>query len=180
MTTHDDQTKTAANSNAHEARTPPPESSEGMEPSAARVDLSADAPPAQGEPQTTGDTPRTTGDASVAAGDEASTARSEPSHMETEPSSGPPTSPSLFADKDLSGLRSRWDNVQAAFVDNPEECVQKADTLVAEVVDQLTTGFTDTRSRLEAQWARGEKVSTEDLRIALKRYRDFFQRLLSV
>ena len=51
---------------------------------------------------------------------------------------------------------------------------------MAEVVDQLTTGFSDTRSRLEAQWARGEKVSTEDLRIALKRYRDFFQRLLSV
>jgi hypothetical protein len=116
----------------------------------------------------------------VAAGDEASTARSDPSHMETEPSSGPPTSPSLFADKDLSGLRSRWDNVQAAFVDNPEECVQKADTLVAEVVHQLTTGFSDARSRLEAQWAQGEKVSTEDLRIALKRYRDFFQRLLSV
>jgi hypothetical protein len=180
MTTHDEQTKTAANSNAHEAPTPPPESSEGMEPSAARVDLSADGPPTQGETRTTGDAPRTTGDASVAAGDEASTARSEPSHMETEPSSGPPTSPSLFADKDLSGLRSRWDDVQAAFVDNPEECVQKADTLVAEVVDQLTTGFSDARSRLEAQWAQGEKVSTEDLRIALKRYRDFFQRLLSV
>ncbi len=173
MTTHDEQTKTAANSNAHEAPTPPPESSEGMEPSAARVDLSADVPPTQGETRTTGDAPRTTGD-------EASTARSEPLHMETEPSSGPPTSPSLIADKDLSGLRSRWDNVQAAFVDNPEECVQKADTLVAEVVDQLTTGFTDARSRLEAQWARGEKVSTEDLRIALTRYRDFFQRLLSV
>jgi hypothetical protein len=173
MTTHDEQTKTAANSNAHEAPTPPPESSEGMEPSAARVDLSGDAPPTQGEPRTTGDAPRTTGD-------EASTARSEPSHTETEPSSRPPTSPSLFADTDLSGLRSRWDNVQAAFVDNPEECVQKADTLVAEVVDQLTTGFTDARSRLEAQWARGEKVSTEDLRIALTRYRDFFQRLLSV
>jgi hypothetical protein len=187
MTTHDEQTKTAANSNAHEAPTPPPGSSEGMEPSAARVDPSADAPPTQGEPRTTGDAPRTTGDAprttgdaSVAAGDEASTARRDPSHMENEPSSGPPTSPSLFADTDVSGLRSRWDNVQAAFVDNPEECVQKADTLVAEVVDQLTTGFSDARSRLEAQWARGEKVSTEDLRIALKRYRDFFQRLLSV
>jgi hypothetical protein len=51
---------------------------------------------------------------------------------------------------------------------------------VAEVVEQLTTGFSDARSRLEAQWARGEKVSTEDLRVALKRYRDFFQRLLSV
>ena len=166
MTTHDEQTKAAANSSADEAPAHRHESGEGIEPSAVRTDPSADAPAAEDEGLTTGD--------------ESSAARTEPSKMETEPSSAPPTSPSLFADKDLSGLRSRWDNVQAAFVDNPEECVQKADTLVAEVVDQLTTGFSDTRSRLEAQWAQGEKVSTEDLRIALKRYRDFFQRLLSV
>ena len=77
-------------------------------------------------------------------------------------------------------MRARWDDVQAAFVDAPKECVQKADALVAEVVEQLTTGFSEARSRLEAQWARGEDASTEDLRLALKRYREFFQRLLSV
>ena len=60
--------------------------------------------------------------------------------METGPSSEPSTERSLLGDNDLSGLRSRWDDVQAAFVDNPKECVQKADTLVAEVVEQLTTG----------------------------------------
>ncbi|WP_327175651.1 hypothetical protein [Mycolicibacterium setense] len=49
-----------------------------------------------------------------------------------------------------------------------------------EVVEELTASFADTRSRLEAQWSRGEKASTEDLRVALTRYRDFFQRLLSV
>ncbi|MGV0814211.1 hypothetical protein ABQF34_19775 [Mycolicibacterium boenickei] len=86
----------------------------------------------------------------------------------------------LFADEHRSGLHSRWDEVQAAFVDDPKECVQKADNLVAEVVDELTASFADTRSRLEAQWSRGEEASTEDLRVALKRYRDFFQRLLSV
>jgi hypothetical protein len=96
-----------------------------------------------------------------------------------EPSSEPSSERSLLGG-DSSGLRARWDDVQAAFVDNPKECVQKADTLVAEVVEQLTTGFSDARSRLEEQWARGEKVSTEDLRVALKRYREFFQRLLSV
>ncbi len=116
----------------------------------------------------------------MTAGGEAPTAESRPSHAVPEPASGPPTSPSLFGDTDLSGLRSRWDDVQAAFVDSPRECVQKADTLVSEVVEQLTIGFSDTRSRLEAQWAKGENASTEDLRIALKRYREFFQRLLSV
>jgi hypothetical protein len=87
---------------------------------------------------------------------------------------------SLFGGVDLSGLRSRWDDVQAAFVDDPRECVQKADRLVSDVVDQLTTGFADARSRLEEQWSRGQEASTEDLRQALKRYREFFQRLLSV
>lgn len=87
---------------------------------------------------------------------------------------------SLFASADLTGLRSRWDDVQAGFVDDPRQCVQTADGLVSDVVQQLTDGFTEARSRLEQQWARGEDVSTEDLRLALKRYREFFDRLLAV
>ena len=91
-----------------------------------------------------------------------------------------PTEGRLFADDELAGLRARWDSVQAAFVDDPKDCVQKADRLVADLLDQLTTGFTQARSRLEEQWTRGEQASTEDLRVALKRYRSFFERLLSV
>lgn len=87
---------------------------------------------------------------------------------------------SLFADDELAGLRARWDSVQAGFVDDPRDCVHKADGLVSDVVGQLTTGFTEARSRLEHQWSRGEEASTEDLRVALTRYRDFFQRLLAV
>ena len=116
-------------------------------------------------------------------GNESSTALTESSEVGTGTSTArtePSTDKSLFADDDVSGLRSRWDDVQAAFVDDPKECVQKADALVAEVVERLTTGFSEARSRLEAQWARGEEASTEDLRLSLKRYREFFQRLLSV
>jgi hypothetical protein len=97
----------------------------------------------------------------------------------TEPS-GPSTERELFADDELAGMRARWDNVQAGFVDDPRECVQKADSLVSDVVDRLTAGFAQARSRLEEQWARGEEASTEDLRVALKRYREFFERLLAV
>jgi hypothetical protein len=86
----------------------------------------------------------------------------------------------LFADDQLAGLTARWDNVQAGFVDDPRDCVQKADGLVSDVVKQLTAGFSDARTRLEEQWARGEEASTEDLRVALKKYREFFQRLLAV
>ena len=90
------------------------------------------------------------------------------------------TEESLFGNDKLSDLRSRWDHVQSGFVDDPRESVQQADGLVSDVVDQLTTGFSEARSRLEAQWARGEEASTEDLRLALKRYREFFERLLAV
>ncbi len=86
----------------------------------------------------------------------------------------------LFAGNDLAELRARWAGVQAAFVDDPKECVQKADALVSDLVDQLTTGFAQARSRLEGQWSRGEAASTEDLRLALMHYREFFERLLAV
>jgi hypothetical protein len=87
---------------------------------------------------------------------------------------------SLFANHELAELRARWASVQATFVDDPRECVHKADGLVANVVDQLTSGFAETRSRLEERWARGEEASTEDLRVALRQYREFFERLLVV
>ena len=86
----------------------------------------------------------------------------------------------LFADDELAEMRGRWAAVQAAFVDDPKDCVQKADVLVSDLVEQLTTGFADARSRLEEQWARGEQASTEDLRVALMHYREFFERLLAV
>ena len=90
------------------------------------------------------------------------------------------TDQTLFADGELSDLRSRWTEVQAQFVDDPRDCVQKADGLVSDVVDRLTAGFAQARSGLEEQWSRGEQASTEDLRVALQRYRDFFERLLAV
>ncbi len=93
---------------------------------------------------------------------------------QTDPEAG------LFAHDELAGLRARWDAVQASFVDDPKDCVQKADSLVSDLVHQLTTGFGQARSRLEEQWSRGEQASTEDLRVALKQYRSFFERLLSV
>ncbi|GAA1698093.1 hypothetical protein MMUR_27700 [Mycolicibacterium murale] len=120
-----------------------------------------------------------------AAGFSDTTARTDPSAQQHDRStsataSEAPTGDALFADNDLSELRARWNDVQAAFVDDPRACVQKADSLVSSAVDQLTANFSHTRAQLEEQWSRGEEASTEDLRVALKRYRDFFDRLLSV
>jgi hypothetical protein len=87
---------------------------------------------------------------------------------------------SLFADDQLSGFRSRWNEIQVGFVDDPRQAAEQADALVSDLVEQLTAGFSEARSRLEDQWTQGEEASTEDLRIALTRYRAFFNRLLEI
>lgn len=77
-------------------------------------------------------------------------------------------------------FEQRWNEIQTSFVDEPRQAVEQADTLVAELMQELASGFSDTRSKLEAQWDNeGEDASTEDLRVALTRYRSFFNRLLS-
>lgn len=74
---------------------------------------------------------------------------------------------------------TRWEKIQAGFVDEPRESVEEADALVADLMQRLASSFSDERKRLESQWDRGDDVSTEDLRVALTRYRSFFERLLS-
>jgi hypothetical protein len=95
------------------------------------------------------------------------------------PESGGGTQPVLSGD-DAGELGRRWDELQARFVDAPQEVVQEADRLVADVFERVTRTFAEERGRLEEQWNRGEEASTEDLRVALQRYRSFFQRLLAV
>lgn len=86
----------------------------------------------------------------------------------------------LLPGNEADQFRSRWDAIQAEFVDDPDTSVQAADSLVAQVMKRLAEIFTDERDRLELQWRQGEEVSTEDLRVALHRYRSFFNRLLSL
>ena len=98
-------------------------------------------------------------------------AKTEPGSEANEP---------LFPNEELQGLRTRWKEVQTAFVDEPRKAVEQADGLVASAMKRLAEVFADERSQLEKQWDRGEGVSTENLRVALQRYRAFFDRLLSV
>jgi len=86
----------------------------------------------------------------------------------------------LFPGDELEGLRMRWKEIQTAFVDEPRKAVEQADGLVASAMKRLAEVFAQERSGLEKQWDRGDNVSTEDLRVALQRYRSFFDRLLSV
>jgi hypothetical protein len=86
----------------------------------------------------------------------------------------------LFSDGEMGEFRSRWSNIQTGFVDEPRRTVEDADKLVASVMQRLAEGFANERSALEKQWDQGNNVSTEDLRVALQRYRSFFDRLLKL
>lgn len=86
----------------------------------------------------------------------------------------------LFPQDELQEFRSRWDQVQASFVDEPRRAVEEADNLVANVVKRIAEQFADQRSKLESQWGHGDSATTEDLRQGLRRYRAFFDRLLSM
>jgi hypothetical protein len=85
----------------------------------------------------------------------------------------------LFSSDESQGFRDKWNTIQAGFVDDPRKSVEAADDLVAEVMQRLAQLFADERKNLESQWEQGDNVSTEDLRVALQRYRSFFDRLLS-
>ena len=86
----------------------------------------------------------------------------------------------LFPEKETTDFRTRWTDIQTGFVDEPRRAVEQADALVAEVIKRLADSFAKERSKLEGQWGRGDDVSTEDLRVSLRRYRSFFDRLLNV
>jgi len=86
----------------------------------------------------------------------------------------------LFEEDAARKFRSRWLAIQSKFVDDPGDSVKQADDLVADVIKNVTMNFANRRVSLEKQWNGGDNTSTEDLRIALKQYRSFFDRLLTL
>jgi hypothetical protein len=85
----------------------------------------------------------------------------------------------LFDEDERDDLQGRWSELQTRFVDDPRTTVEEADGLVAHLMQRLAESFAEERSSLEQQWSRGDDADTEDLRVALQRYRSFFERLLS-
>ncbi|MFE6663877.1 hypothetical protein ACFVFH_09940 [Streptomyces sp. NPDC057697] len=116
--------------------------------------------------------------------DETGRPRETVTHDRDEPARSPesaqsPGSAPLIGPQDTEDLRARWQRIQQEFVDDPQRSVLAADELVAEVIRLLATTFADHKRGLEGQWHRGEEVATEDLRLALRQYRSFFDRLLT-
>jgi hypothetical protein len=123
-------------------------------------------------------TPLTTAD--IASGAESKVRAEQRSFDAASTASPEPDAGPLFQPADADGLRRRWADIQAGFVDEPRRAVEQADSLVAESIKRLAQLFAEERAQLEGQWDRGDDVSTEDLRQALRRYRSFFSRLLAV
>jgi hypothetical protein len=152
-----------------------------------------EAPPAEtAAPEPTRDTMAdpTLGSGGTTAGEPATTAEPAEPTAAAEPQAAPaaaePAAATTTATDDAAPLladsesfQTRWEEIQVRFVDEPRGAVEDADALVATVMQRLAESFAQERERLEAQWGRGEDISTEDLRVALQRYRSFFQRLLS-
>ncbi|MEU1010835.1 hypothetical protein [Streptomyces sp. NPDC005890] len=126
------------------------------------------------------------GDTAVSGGADADTeapGTEAPETAEAPAATGAPASgdeaPQLLTDDDERAFRDRWQAIQNRFVDDPREAVHDADALVADVMQTLASTFAQHKKDLESQWGEGEKVDTEELRGALRRYRSFFNRLLS-
>jgi hypothetical protein len=129
------------------------------------------------------DTDTSTGNPQLSTADIASsgsTPQSGETMTETRSAESESDSAPLFPQDRLDQYKQRWTQIQASFVDDPRGAAEQADNLVATVIKDLAGVFADERQTLEGQWTRGEDVSTEDLRVALTRYRSFFDRLLSV
>lgn len=123
-----------------------------------------------------GDRPLRTSDLAAAA---SPSAAQSAAHEEQDRDRGERLDP-LFSPDVAEDYRARWTAVQGSFVDDPREAVQQGDELVAQVMKSLAESFAAERDELEGQLGEGGEASTETLRVALRRYRSFFERLLSL
>jgi len=168
-----------ANNEEAEARRAAREPSAAREPDVARepdAPVGKDAPRGRWFSEKAGATP--TADRASPAADRASPAADRPpadvatrSNAELEP---------LFTPEMAETYRSRWISIQSGFVDDPRRAVRSGDELVAQIMTNLADTFAEERHRVEAQLDSTGEGSTEDLRVSLRRYRSFFERLLSL
>ncbi|GGQ41524.1 MULTISPECIES: hypothetical protein [Streptomyces] len=117
-------------------------------------------------------TARTAGTAETAEADEPAGRRDARGPADSD------TEEPLLGTSETEEYRRKWSEIQGRFVDDPQDAVRSADTLVAEVMQALAGSFSTRKQGLEGQWGRGEQVATEDLRVSLQHYRSFFNRLL--
>ncbi|GAA0931198.1 MULTISPECIES: hypothetical protein [Streptomyces violaceusniger group] len=79
-------------------------------------------------------------------------------------------------------LTQRLRYAVSGFVDSPRGAVEEADALLVEVANRLTDLLAERRATLRAAWHEEDAVSseTEELRLAMRGYRNVLERLISI
>ena len=84
----------------------------------------------------------------------------------------PAETPEFPAAGVTASLSARWHEIQAMFVDDPRSAVELAAGLVDDSGQALVAFVKEQQDSLLAAW-HGEDAGTEELRVALQRYRAF-------
>lgn len=79
----------------------------------------------------------------------------------------------------VDGYRERWRRVQVQFLDDPKAAAEEAESLLADVLDVLSGNLTARKRDLD-DWRSGERRDTEELRIAVRGYRDLLDKVLTL
>lgn len=108
--------------------------------------------------------------------DSTATATDGPSHGTA--AEGSTSGATLIDPTTAKDYQSRWNDLKGQFVDDPHHVVRGVDELVSDVLEELERTFRTQRDNLES--GVGEEASTEELRVAFGKYREFFDRLLSI
>jgi hypothetical protein len=75
--------------------------------------------------------------------------------------------------------RSKWRDLQLTFVDDPQRATHSAASLVDDAVSSLTATLQAQKQSLDG-WQATRADDTEVMRVALRNYRDFLDRLLGL
>ncbi|MEV2242129.1 hypothetical protein [Micromonospora sp. NPDC049891] len=103
--------------------------------------------------------------------------QTSPADTATSGSAVPAGAATLFDDATAQGFRDRWRDVQLRFVDDPRAAAGEAQSLVEEAMQALSAALAEHRNKLGG-WQEAGSADTEQLRVAVREYRDFLDRVL--
>ncbi|MEH0845421.1 hypothetical protein V6U81_23810, partial [Micromonospora sp. CPCC 205711] len=89
----------------------------------------------------------------------------------------PTDAATLFEPAAAQDFRDRWRDVQLRFVDDPRAAVGDAQSLIEEAIEALSAALSAQKQKLGG-WQDAGSADTEQLRMAVRQYRDFLDRVL--